>query len=70
MKGTVKWYNKEKGFGFISTEDKEVFVHYSQLPQGQENIKEEDKIQVEFDIVGTDRGDQAQNVKFLDASEE
>lgn len=71
MKGTVKWYNSEKGFGFIKGEDdQEHFVHYSKLPQGQSNIREEDNLQVEFDSVKTDRGLQAENVKFVESSQE
>lgn len=71
MKGTVKWYNSEKGFGFIKGEDgQEHFVHYSKLPQGQRNIREEDNIEVEFDSVKTDRGLQAENVNILEAAGE
>ena len=71
MKGTFKWYNSEKGFGFIKGEDEnEHFVHYSKLPQGQSNIREEDNIQVEFDSVKTDRGPQAENVKFVKSEED
>lgn len=60
--GTVKWFNAEKGFGFITTQDeKDVFVHFSAinvdgfktLNQGQE---------VTFEIVEGDRGEQAANV--------
>lgn len=69
MEGVFKWYNSEKGFGFIKAEEKEYFVHYSQLPQGQANIKEEDAVKVEFDAVDTDRGVQAQNIKFLNSEE-
>ena len=72
MKGTFKWYNKEKGYGFISGEDsKDYFVHYSALPQDQGNIREEDKIEVEFEAKDTQRGVQAQEIVFLSkASEE
>jgi len=70
MKGTFKWYNREKGFGFIIGEDsKDYFVHYSALPDGQENIKEEDKITVTFEVKDTDRGTQAQNVVFTKEEE-
>jgi len=62
MQGKVKKFNKEKGFGFIVAADgKEVFFHYSQLNMsGFKNIEE--GAAVEFDVVETDRGLQAQNV--------
>ena len=70
LKSTVKWYNSEKGFGFIKGEDnQEHFVHYSELPQGQSNIREEDNLEVEFESIKTDRGVQAKNVKMLESAE-
>ena len=61
MKGTVKWYNGRKGYGFITGEDsKEVFVHRTALATGI-ILNEGDS--VEFDIESTDRGPQAKNVK-------
>lgn len=67
MKGTIKWYNKEKGYGFIRGEDsKDLFFHYSALPKYMENVREEDNLKVEFDLVDTDRGPQAQKIKFVD----
>ncbi len=66
MKGKFKWYNNEKGYGFITGEDsKDYFVHYTALPQGQQNIREENDVEVEFEAKTTDRGVQAQNVVFL-----
>ena len=63
MKGTIKWFKREKGFGFITGEDnKDYFVHSTALPQGQDDIKESDEIKVSFDAKDTDRGVQAQNV--------
>lgn len=65
MNGTFKWYNREKGYGFINGEDsKDYFVHYTALPEDQGNVKEEDDIKVTFDVVDTQRGVQAQNVVF------
>jgi len=63
MKGTVKWYNARKGFGFITGEDeKDVFVHRSVIPNGT-YINEGDK--VEYKIEDTERGPQATNIKKL-----
>jgi cold shock protein len=60
MKGTVKWYNDMKGFGFLAGEDgKEVFVHRSSIPAGM-NLHEGDK--VEYQIEESDRGQRATNV--------
>ncbi len=65
MKGTVKWFNAEKGYGFISVENGEdVFVHFSAI-QG-EGFKSLDEGQaVEFDITQGNRGAQAANVVKL-----
>ena len=61
MKGTVKWYNARKGYGFIEGEDgKDVFVHRTSLPSGI-FLNEGDK--VEFEIEESDRGPKATNVK-------
>ena len=60
--GTVKWFNAEKGFGFIEREDgNDVFVHFSAIAEeGYKSLEEGQK--VEFDIVEGDRGEQAANV--------
>ncbi|EZH64949.1 cold-shock protein [Bacillaceae bacterium JMAK1] len=62
MKGTVKWFNAEKGFGFIEREDgDDVFVHFSAIQtDGFKTL--EDGETVEFEIVEGDRGPQAANV--------
>jgi len=61
MKGTVKFFNKSKGFGFIVGEDeKDYFVHFTGLNDGV-NIKDGDS--VIFDIEEGDRGPKATNVE-------
>ncbi len=64
-KGTVKWFNDSKGFGFISTEDGEdVFVHYTALQgTGFKSLAEGDA--VSFDVVQGKKGKQAENVVKL-----
>lgn len=61
MKGTIKWYNARKGYGFIQSDDnKDVFIHRSAIPMGVD-LYEGDN--VEFEIEDSDRGPQAKNVK-------
>lgn len=62
MKGTVKWFNNQKGYGFISDEQgSDVFVHYSGLNMdGFKSLEEGDS--VEFDVVDGAKGPQAVNV--------
>ena len=62
MRGRVKWFNAEKGFGFIEREGgKDVFVHFSAIQM--EGFKTLDEGQeVEFEIVEGERGPQAANV--------
>ena len=68
MKGTVKFFNEMKGFGFIAAEDgKEVFVHQSALEEGL-TLHENDS--VTFDVEEGDRGPKAVNVKKSEAGEE
>ncbi len=65
MQGRVKWFNAEKGFGFIGREDgDDVFVHFSAIQQEGYKSLEEGQ-QVEFDIVDGARGPQAANVVKL-----
>ncbi|MFD5262921.1 cold shock protein CspC [Bacillus wiedmannii] len=65
MQGRVKWFNSEKGFGFIEREDgDDVFVHFSAIQQDGYKSLEEGQ-QVEFDIVDGARGPQAANVVKL-----
>ncbi|MBW0763991.1 cold-shock protein [Mammaliicoccus fleurettii] len=60
--GTVKWFNSEKGFGFIERENgNDVFVHFSNIVgEGYKSL--EDGQSVDFDIVDGQRGEQAVNV--------
>ncbi|AEI10364.1 MULTISPECIES: transcription antiterminator/RNA stability regulator CspE [Corynebacterium] len=64
--GTVKWFNAEKGFGFIAPEDgsADVFVHYSEI-QGNGFRTLEENQKVEFEIGEGAKGPQAQNVTAL-----
>lgn len=64
--GTVKWYDSEKGFGFISPEEgDDVFVHVSTLPAGVASLKPGTK--VEFGVVDGRRGKQVLNLTILSA---
>jgi len=66
MKGTVKWFNAAKGFGFISTENGEdVFVHFSALEETGEFRTLEEGQAVEFEIVEGAKGPQASGVVKL-----
>ena len=62
-KGTVKWFNDQKGYGFIAGENgKDVFVHHSAiLGEGFKTLKEGES--VEFEITRGPKGEQATNVK-------
>ena len=64
-KGTVKWFNNQKGYGFISDESgKDIFVHYSGI--AGDGFKALDEGQaVEFDVVEGPKGPQATNVTKL-----
>jgi CspA family cold shock protein len=63
--GTVKWFNSEKGFGFLSVEGEEdVFVHFSAI-QGDGYKSLEEGQQVQFEITTGARGPQASNVSRI-----
>ncbi len=62
MQGKVKWFNPEKGYGFIEVEEgNDVFVHYSEIKEEGFKTLEEGQ-EVEFEIVEGNRGPQAANV--------
>ena len=64
-RGTVKWFNDQKGFGFISREGAEdVFVHYSNIDGSGYSSLEEGQT-VEFEIGEGRKGDEAQNVRVV-----
>lgn len=65
MKGTVKWFNDQKGYGFITPEDgsKDLFVHHTSIvAEGFRTLAENQ--QVEFDVIQSDKGPKATNVKI------
>jgi cold shock protein len=63
--GTVKWFNAEKGYGFISREEaSDVFVHYSAIQMdGYRSLEEGQR--VEFDVGPGKKGEEAQNVRMV-----
>ena len=65
MQGLVKWFDSEKGFGFIAQEDgKDIFVHYSHiLQEGYKSLEAGDI--VKYDVVEENKGVQARNVIVL-----
>ncbi|MBV4418946.1 cold-shock protein [Clostridium tyrobutyricum] len=65
MSGTVKWFNSEKGYGFITGEDgKDVFAHFSQINvDGYKTLEEGQK--VSYDVVDGQKGPQAENISIL-----
>jgi len=66
VKGTVKWFNESKGFGFIAAEDgQDVFVHHTSITGGRfKSLREGQK--VTFDIEKTPKGPRAVNVTPLE----
>lgn len=68
-KGIIKWFNNEKGYGFINgSVDEDIFVHYTAIKQeGYKTLSEGQE--VEFDLIKTDKGLQATNVKTVNEKE-
>ena len=63
MKGTIKWFNERRGYGFIQSEDnKEIFVHKNALELG---IYLEEGDAVEFEVAQSEKGPNAINVKKI-----
>jgi cold shock protein len=65
MNGTVKWFNGEKGFGFITGEDgTDVFAHFSQIKaEGYKSLQEGQR--VTYDVVNGPKGPQAENITIV-----
>lgn len=65
IKGTVKWFNNAKGYGFLGRDGgPDVFIHYSAIAsEGYKSLQEND--QVEFEIVQGEKGPQAANVSKI-----
>lgn len=64
-KGTVKWFNAQKGFGFLSDEEgNDIFVHFSALNMDGFKVLEEGQ-DVTFDVINGEKGPQAANVTRL-----
>jgi len=65
MTGTVKWFNGQKGFGFITGEDgNDVFAHFSQInSEGYKSLDEGQK--VSYDVVDGPKGPQAENITVI-----
>ena len=64
--GTVKWFNQEKGYGFISCESgNDVFVHHSQVKEKGENRDLHEGESVTFSIVDGEKGPMATNVQKI-----
>ena len=68
-KGIIKWFNNEKGYGFINGDaDEDIFVHYTAIKQeGYKTLSEGEE--VEFDLIKTEKGLQAINVKTVKEKE-
>ncbi len=65
--GVVKWFNGEKGYGFIARDngEKDVFVHFSAInAEGFRTLRENQR--VEFEVVEGEKGPQAQNVEVIE----
>ena len=68
-KGIINWFNNEKGYGFITgSVDEDIFVHYTAIKQDGYKTLSEGQI-VEFNLIKTDKGLQATNVKTVNEKE-
>ena len=68
-KGIIKWFNNEKGYGFINgSADEDIFVHYTSIKQDGYKTWSEGQI-VEFNLIKTDKGLQATDVKTVNEKE-
>ncbi len=68
VQGTIKWFSKDKGYGFIQREDgPDVFVHHTAIEGGGTHVPQEGE-RVEFEVVEDKRGPKAQNVVLVDQS--
>ena len=69
MQGRVKWFNNDKGYGFIDNPNSEdIFVHYTAIKQDGYKTLSEGQV-VEFNLIKTDKGLQATDVKTVNEKE-
>lgn len=63
QKGTVKWFNEQKGFGFVASEGKDYFIHFKEIQtKGFKTLKEGEAVQ--FDAEASPKGPIAKNLKL------
>ena len=68
-RGIIKWFNNEKGYGFINgSADEDIFVHYTSIKQDGYKTLSEGQV-VEFNLIKTDKGLQATDVKTVNEKE-